>query len=111
MTAPQKTCLIVLAEDVDVVAVDLHDTLAPAGYAVAGPFSTCAAAISWLANATPDMAVLSRVLQDGTCERLAAELKERGVPFLIFSPPLESGIDQALHWKPARQPDSGLPVA
>jgi hypothetical protein len=86
MTAPQKTCLIVLAEDVDVVAVDLHDTLAPGGYAVAGPFSTCAAEMGWLANSTPDMADLSRVLQDGTCEGLAAELKERGVPFLIFSP-------------------------
>jgi DNA-binding response OmpR family regulator len=81
-----KTCLVVLAEDLDLVAEDVDATVGSGGYAVVGPFSTCAAAMSWLADSTPDIAVLSRVLQDGTCESLAAELKVRGVPFLIFSP-------------------------
>src|SRR5215211_6467062 len=90
MVPESKTCLVVLAET-DLLAEDIHETLGSGDYLVAGPFSTCAAAMSWLADSTPQIAVLSRVLQDGTCDSLAAELKQRGVPFLIFSQPVKGG--------------------
>ena len=43
-----KNCLVLLVEDDAVVAIDLEDSLREAGYAVAGSFSTCAAATKWL---------------------------------------------------------------
>jgi AmiR/NasT family two-component response regulator len=43
--ASQPRCLVLLVEDEAIVAMDLQDELQEAGYAVAGPFDTCAAAM------------------------------------------------------------------
>ncbi|MBO1909166.1 response regulator [Microvirga sp. 3-52] len=82
---PQNRCLVLLVEDEALVAMNLQDDLKEAGYAVVGPFDTCAAALAWLERETPDLAVLDTVLKDGTCRDLAAELARRGVGFVLWS--------------------------
>jgi DNA-binding response OmpR family regulator len=82
---PRSRCLVLLVEDEAIVAMNLQDDLDDAGYAVAGPFDTCAGAVAWLENETPDLAVLDTVLKDGTCKALAAELARRGMGFVLWS--------------------------
>ncbi len=82
---PQQTCLILLVEDDAVTAMTLQDEMQDAGYTVAGPFASCAAALKWLDTQTPDLAVLDVQLSDGTCKQIAAELNRREVPFIVYS--------------------------
>ena len=78
-------CLVLLVEDEAIVAMNLQDELEEAGYAVVGPFDTCAVALAWLETETPDLAVLDTVLKDGTCKALATALASRGVGFVLWS--------------------------
>jgi DNA-binding response OmpR family regulator len=86
---PQSRCLVLLVEDEALVAMNLQDELKETGYAVVGPFDTCAAALAWLETETPDLAVLDTVLKDGTCRALAAELARRDVGFVLWSSHLQ----------------------
>ncbi|WP_262269986.1 histidine kinase [Microvirga yunnanensis] len=83
--------LILLLEDEVLIALTLQDELQDAGFAVAGPFTTCAAALGWLGAATPSMAILDAALKDGPCREIALELSRREVPFLIYSGHQENG--------------------
>src|SRR6478609_10310805 len=47
--------LALVLEDEAMIALNLQDELQDAGYRVAGPFTTCSAALEWLGTATPDM--------------------------------------------------------
>ena len=77
--------LILLAEDEALIALELADSLERDGFAVAGPFTTCAAAEAWLEANEPSGAILDNALKDGPCEVLARDLRARGVPFLVYS--------------------------
>jgi DNA-binding response OmpR family regulator len=77
--------LVLVLEDVALIALNLQDELQDSGYEVAGPFTDCSAALDWLRTATPDMAILDATLNDGSCHSVAAELSRREVPFLIYS--------------------------
>jgi DNA-binding response OmpR family regulator len=77
--------LVILLEDEALIALNLQDDLQDAGYEVAGPFSTCSAALEWLRTTTPDLAILDATLKDGPCREIALELSHREVPFLIYS--------------------------
>ena len=77
--------LVLIAEDEAIIAIELIDGLSDAGFAIAGPFSTCAEADAWLATGTPDAAVVDNFLKDGPCDSLIRELSRRGIPTLIFS--------------------------
>ncbi|MGF9758286.1 response regulator [Microvirga sp. 0TCS3.31] len=77
--------LVLVLEDEALIALNVQDELQDAGYAVAGPFSTCSAAHEWLQTTTPDMAILDTTLKDGPCREIALELSRREVPFLIYS--------------------------
>ena len=57
--------LVVVLEDEALIALDLQDGLQDSGYRVAGTFTTCAEALSWLQTETPDVAILDTVLKDG----------------------------------------------
>jgi DNA-binding response OmpR family regulator len=76
---------LVLVADEAVIGRMLEDELRAAGYEVAGPFATCASAIEWLESGTPDLAVLEYILRDSRCTKLARVLRQRGVPFVIYS--------------------------
>jgi DNA-binding response OmpR family regulator len=77
--------LVLVLEDEALIALNIQDELQDDGYAVAGPFTTCLAALEWLGTATPAMAILDATLSDGSCNDVAAELHQRKVPFLIYS--------------------------
>jgi DNA-binding response OmpR family regulator len=77
--------LVMLLEDEALIAFDLQAELEDAGYAVAGPFATCASALEWLAGNKPDLAVLDTILKDGPCKDVAVKLAEQSVPFVIYS--------------------------
>jgi DNA-binding response OmpR family regulator len=77
--------LILIAEDYGLIAMMLEQDLRGAGFEVAGPFSTCAASLKWLAVQTPDAAILDIELDDGPCTEVAQTLKDRGVPFLTLT--------------------------
>jgi len=77
--------LVLVVEDEAIIALNIHDELQDAGYRVAGPFTTCLAALEWLEIATPDAAILDAVLKDGPCREIALALSCRKVPFLIYS--------------------------
>ena len=52
---------------------------------MAGPFSSCSDAVSWLEGNTPDLAVLDVAVGDEPCAEVARELRHEGVPFVVFS--------------------------
>ena len=74
-----------VVEDEAIIAMSLEDGLSDKGFQVAGPFSSCDDALSALKTATPDLAILDAVLSDGSCLELARALRDRGVPFMIYS--------------------------
>ena len=76
-------CLIV--EDEGLIGMALEASLEDAGFRVAGPFATNAAALAWLDAHSPDLALLDVLLGDGPCTRLVHALRRRGVPFAIYS--------------------------
>ena len=76
---------VLIAEDDAVTALLLEEEFVLAGFTVAGPFATCAAASRWLKTDTPSGAILDHDLQDGPCTDVAAELLQRGVPFIVLS--------------------------
>ena len=79
------SALVLIVEDETMIAMMVEDELVDAGYAVAGPFTTCSNARSWLSTNTPDLAILDTQLQDGSCQDLALELRRRGIPFVMYS--------------------------
>ena len=81
-SGPKTSCLIV--EDQALIGMALEAYLEDAGF-VPGLVSSGAQALSWLDRATPDCVILDFQLKDGPCTRLAAELRRRGVPFIVYS--------------------------
>jgi DNA-binding NtrC family response regulator len=79
----QPCCMIV--EDQVLIGMSIEASLEEAGFAVAGLFMSCAQALEWLEHNSPDLAVLDFMVKDGTSLQIARELKNRGVPFTIYS--------------------------
>jgi DNA-binding response OmpR family regulator len=74
-----------VAEDQALLGLSLEAYLDDAGFDVAGPFTANADAVRWLERSRPEFAILDVVLKDGPCLKLAKELKDRRVPFAIYS--------------------------
>jgi DNA-binding response OmpR family regulator len=86
MAAPEPSRpSVLIAEDYDLIGIMLDEELREAGFEVAGPFASCAAALAWLKSETPDAAILDIQLSDGRCVEVALTLKERRVPFLVLT--------------------------
>jgi DNA-binding response OmpR family regulator len=102
-------CLIVEVQVLIGMSVEAY--LEELGYEVVGPVPSSAAALQWLEANTPDFAILDYALEDGSCTQLAATLKQRGVPFVIYSghsPDLNTDFDvRDVTWieKPAARLD------
>jgi DNA-binding response OmpR family regulator len=77
--------LILLVEDEALIALALMDDLEAAGYRVAGPFHRCKDSLEWLSGETPDMAIIDIHLRDGSSADLACALRDRDIPFVVFS--------------------------
>ncbi|SCY48036.1 response regulator [Microvirga guangxiensis] len=76
-------CMIV--EDQALIGMSLEASLEEVGFAVEGPFMSCAQALDWLENDAPDIALLDIMLKDGTSLEIARTLKNRGIPFVVYS--------------------------
>jgi DNA-binding response OmpR family regulator len=78
-----QRCLIV--EDQALIGMSLEASLEESGFDVAGPFMSNLQALQWLERNSPNLAVLDVMIKDGTCLQIAHELKNRGVPFAVYS--------------------------
>ncbi len=76
---------VLLIEEDPLVGLAVSDTLAEAGYRVAGPLASQDEALAWMARGAPDLAVLDLPLRDCDGSRLARALRESGVPFLVHA--------------------------
>lgn len=98
---------VLLAEDEALISMLIEDELIAAGFEVAGPFTTCAAASHWLDSNTPDVAILDHQLADGPCTHVAVELRRRGVPFVTVSASSPSDMPDVMRNAPGlTKPDS-----
>ena len=77
--------LVLLVEDEALIALALADDLETAGYRVAGPFHRSSDTLDWLNHHTPDVAIIDIHLRDGSSVGLARVLRDRDVPFIVFS--------------------------
>jgi hypothetical protein len=56
------------------------------GCIIAGPFTSNAAAVQWLATEErPDIAVVDALMTDGAALRLAMQLQRKGIRFVFFA--------------------------
>jgi DNA-binding response OmpR family regulator len=78
------TCCLV-CEDQALIGMALEAYLEEQGIVVAGPFLSCAEALAWIEDDTPQVAILDYMLRDGPCTDLAQALIGRGVPVIIYS--------------------------
>ncbi len=84
-SSPAARPLVLVAEPQALPAMWLEDLLGDEGYAILGPYATCAAAMEGLDRSTPVFAVVSVDLREGPCFPLSCALRRRGVPFAMFS--------------------------
>lgn len=85
MTPDLEGKCVLVVEDDALIALGLKDLLVSVGAQVAGPFSSCAEAIAFLATNRPDVAVLDIELTDGRSYPVAEQLRNLEVGFLITS--------------------------
>jgi DNA-binding response OmpR family regulator len=83
---------ILVAEDELILAFDLCDTVAEAGYEVEGPHSGISSAMLAFQKAKPDLAILAITLDDGNVFALAHKLAEENVP-IIFHAGRDTGAE------------------
>ena len=76
---------ILVAEDELIVAFDLCDTVAEAGFEVEGPHAGISSAMLAFQKEKPDLAILDITLDDGNVFALAQKLSEENVPIIFHS--------------------------
>ncbi len=79
----RPSCLIV--EDQALIGLSLEAFLEEIGFGTCETVSWAQDALQWLATNTPTVAILDYALRDGPCIPLARSLRERGIPFVIYS--------------------------
>jgi DNA-binding response OmpR family regulator len=80
----ERRCCLIL-EDQALIGLALEAALHEAGFDVGGPFGRSLDALRWLADRTPDLAVIDVLLRDGSCLPVARELRRKGIPYAIYS--------------------------
>ena len=76
---------ILVAEDELIVAFDLCETVAEAGFEVEGPHAGISSAMLAFQKEKPDLAILDVNLDDGNVFALARKLAEEDVPVIFHS--------------------------
>ena len=93
----RRVCLV--AEDQALIGMLIQDELEEAGFAVAGPFGSCAEALRALQHETPAFALIDYMLSDGPCRDLAQELRRRAIPFAVLSGYDQSAPEGQAEWQ------------
>ncbi|WP_090600482.1 response regulator [Pelagibacterium luteolum] len=75
---------ILLLEDQALIAIDLIDALEAEGHGVAA-FASVREAGLWLRDHQPTAAIVDCVLSDGDCSPLVRQLRQGGVPIIIYT--------------------------
>jgi CheY-like chemotaxis protein len=81
----QQPARILIIEDEPLIALDLQESLADAGFDVAGVAGRLQQALQLIAGTTFDAAVVDANLAGESAAPAAAALVERGVPFIVLS--------------------------
>ncbi len=76
---------ILVAEDEPMIAFDLCETVAEAGYSVEGPHSGVSSAMLAFQKEKPALAILDITLNDGSVFPLAQKLTDENVPIIFHS--------------------------
>src|SRR3954452_5152223 len=76
---------ILIVEDEAAVGLMLAQALSDEGHRVIGPIESRTEALTVVEQARPDVAILDIMLRDGSCGPVISELRDRGIPFMIFS--------------------------
>jgi DNA-binding response OmpR family regulator len=76
---------ILILEDEPIIALDLEEEMAGAGFRDIQIFGSCVDAKAWLENNKPDVAIIDPGLKDGVCYDIAQSLNESVVPFIVYS--------------------------
>src|SRR4051812_46449854 len=76
---------ILIVEDEAAVGLMLAEALSDEGHRVIGPIESRAEALMVVEQTRPDVAILDIMLRDGFCGPLISELRDRGIPFMVFS--------------------------
>ena len=84
----KPSCLLV--EDDWHVAITLETLLEDDGFEICGSARSCLGAMPLIEKRSPDVALLDFILDDGSCIPVAQALRERGVPFVVYSGKLEN---------------------
>jgi DNA-binding response OmpR family regulator len=87
---------VLVVEDEAVISLVIAEELFSYGYEVAGPFGRASEALAWLKQNSVDLAIIDYELKDGPCLPLARELRQRRIPFMVFSagsPPRKHNAD------------------
>lgn len=85
MQNPPRPVFCLVVEENPVVGLDLADALDTSGYYVAGPFTSGRVASAWLAQFTPDIAVVDTAISDGQGLGILRELQARAIPYIIYA--------------------------
>src|SRR5450755_1510642 len=79
------TTRVLLVEDDVLVALDIAQQIADAGFEVVGPATSVAKAVALIAERGCDVAVLDVNLGHETAEPIAERLRARGTPFVVLT--------------------------
>ena len=93
---PPAGRLVLVVEDEFLIAMDLELLLLRHGWRVLGPAATVDQALRLLRGATPDVALLDVDLRGKPVAPVAAELRARGVPFVLASAYDGPGLREAV---------------
>jgi DNA-binding NtrC family response regulator len=89
--------LVLIVEDELLIAMDLAQTFERAGARVTTT-NSLQEALTLVESDRPAAAVLDHALRDGNSSQLCARLKERGIPFVLYSG--HSAVEDACHHAP-----------
>ena len=76
---------VLVVEDEPIIALDIRQQLASAGFEVLGPATSVASALQLIAEPGCDVAILDVNLGNETSEPIAQKLQASGKPFVVLS--------------------------
>ncbi|MBX9457299.1 MAG: response regulator [Rhizobium sp.] len=76
---------ILIVENEPLIAMDLEAMLASAGFHGVTHVVSCEAAMLWLEQSSPRLAILDLQVADGTTTPVAESLRDARTPFVIYS--------------------------
>lgn len=76
---------VLVVEDEAIIALDIRQQLANAGFEVLGPATSVASALPFITEPGCDVAVLNVNLGNETSEPIARQLQASGKPFVVLS--------------------------